>query len=91
MHLVYGAQLLVFDDKVVFPIAAAPAVARISPFLDLDQHHFERQPRMGKNFGKINEFIEHIEQHALFWAATALDDPTAFATALRAACRRRLA
>ena len=47
----HGHELLVFDLVVVAPPAAASAMARITPLLDVDQGHFQRQPPVGKHAG----------------------------------------
>ena len=54
-------QFLVFDLMIVGAPPAASAMARIPPLLNVDQGHFQRQPRVWKYAGEMHELGEQIE------------------------------
>ena len=74
--------MLIFDLMIVVAPPAPPAVARIAPFFDFDEQHFERQPAMRKHAREVHQLLEHIEQRALLRTAAARHDPAARAATL---------
>ena len=52
--LIDRQQSLVFDLLIVAVPVTTVAVARIAPFFDVHQRHFQRQTPMRKDAGKMN-------------------------------------
>ena len=50
---------------------------RVAQFLDLYQHDFQRQARVGIDAREVDQLLEYIEHGPLFRAATARDDAAA--------------
>ena len=86
---VHFDEALVFDMMVVVAPPAPPAVARIAPFFDLDERHFERQPAVGKHAREVDQLLEQIEQRSLLRAAAARHDLAARAATLHEVLARR--
>src|SRR5690606_17216282 len=74
VRLADADQVLVLAHVVSLSPAAATAVPGESPLLDVDEHDFEGQLRMGKRLGEVDEVIEQVEQPALLGTAAAGKD-----------------
>ena len=58
-------QPLIFDFVVRPPPAAPATMSRITPLLDRDERHFERQMRVRKHAREIHQFVEQVERLGL--------------------------
>ena len=58
-------EALILDDKIVGSPTPAFTVTGVARFFDLDQRHFQREPRMGKDTREVDQFVKQIEQRCL--------------------------
>ena len=50
-------------------------MARIAKLFDLDQHHFEHQPRMRIDAREVDQLVEHVEARFPAWGCGAATRP----------------
>ena len=78
----HGHEFLVFDLVVGKSPTATTTVTRITPLLDVNQGHLQRQPLVGKHPGEMNQFVEQIEERASLGAYAPVRDRSILARPL---------